>query len=388
MGRVRLANLSGDAFDRRMLQRAVALAGKGEGRVEPNPMVGCVIVRNERIIAEGCHRRFGGPHAEINALHSCTTRPHGATMYVSLEPCCHHGKTPPCCEAIIEAGISRVVIAARDPNPRVRGGGIRRLRGAGITVTVSRDTSIAAALLAPFLTCIRLRRPYVIAKWAQSLDGKLATRTGESKWISCETSRRRVHRMRARVDAILVGVGTVITDDPSLTARGVTVRRVAHRVVLDGRLRTPIRSQVVQSAHETPTIIYTSRSAARSTKASRLRLLGAQVTACATRSGRIVLSECLVSLCEHNVTNLLIEGGPTILSAFLRAGLVDEAWSFVAPKLIGGDDAPNVLGGRGSGALSDALQPHDARTTRSGDDTLHILRFTDPESLMRMRSRG
>ncbi|GAF88580.1 unnamed protein product, partial [marine sediment metagenome] len=210
-----------DPLDHRMMARAIALARRGEGHVEPNPMVGCVIVRNRRSIGEGYHRRFGGPHAEIEALLACTRDPQGATVYVSLEPCCHHGKTPPCTDALIAARVARVVVAARDPNPVVRGRGIRRLRTAGIDVETGVLEGEAAEVLAPYATRVRLYRPFVIAKWAQSLDGKLATRTGHSQWISCEASRRRVHRLRARVDAILVGCGTVLADDPLLTARGV-----------------------------------------------------------------------------------------------------------------------------------------------------------------------
>lgn len=185
-----------DDFDRRMMARAVALARRGEGRVEPNPMVGCVVVRNRRVIGEGYHRRFGGPHAEIEALRFCTANPRGATLYVSLEPCCHHGQTPPCSDALIDARVVRVVVAVGDPNPVVQGRGIRRLRAAGIAVETGLLEREAAEVLAPYVTRMRLGRPYVIAKWAQSLDGKLATRTGDSRWISCEASRRSVHRLR------------------------------------------------------------------------------------------------------------------------------------------------------------------------------------------------
>jgi len=366
-----------------MLRRAVALARRGEGRVEPNPMVGCLIARGDRIIAEGHHRRFGGSHAEVDALRRAESHVRGATMYVSLEPCCHQGKTPPCTGAIIEAGIARVVVAASDPHPLVRGGGIRTLRRAGVVVDILKNEAAAADVLAPYLTGIHRRRPYVIAKWAQSLDGKLATRRGESKWISCTASRRRVHRLRARVDAILVGVGTVIADDPLLTARDVPLRRTALRVVLDGHLRTPPRSRIVRTAGTVPTVICTERAAARGAKAERLRSAGVEVVGCAMRSGRIVLPDLLRSLCEHDVTNLMVEGGPAVLGAFLRDGLVDEAWAFVAPILIGGVDAPGVITDIGPTDLARMLRPLLATAQRSGVDTFHRLQFTDPAALLK-----
>src|SRR3972149_2407368 len=219
-------------LDESRMRRALALAKRGEGRVEPNPMVGCVIVRNGRVIGEGYHRRFGGPHAEIEALESCT-------------------------DGLIRAGIARVVTPLRDPNPAVNGRGLRRLRTAGIMVTTGVLAAEAAEGLAPFLTRIRLGRPYVIAKWAQSLDGQLITPPGESMWISSEASRRTTHRLRARVDAILVGVGTVLADDPLLTARGVPLRRRALRVVLDAKLRIPLSANIVSSSKSTPTLVLT-----------------------------------------------------------------------------------------------------------------------------------
>ena len=365
-----------DALDLPMMARAVALARKGEGRVEPNPMVGCVIVRDGRVIGEGCHRRFGGPHAEIEALRACKVSPRGATAYVSLEPCCHHGKTPPCTDALISARLSRVVVAARDPSPAIHGRGIRRLRSAGIEVRTGVLEQEAAEVLAPFTTRVTLRRPYVIAKWAQSLDGKLATQTGDSRWISCEASRRRVHRLRARVDAILVGSGTVLADDPLLTARGVRLCRRAIRVVLDGRLRLPNKCQLEVTAGDVPTLVMTTTAQAATRKANALRRRGAEVIACRARNGRLVLADALRKLAKRDVTNVLVEGGPTILTALFEAGLVDEAFVFTAPLLLGGRRAPGVLGGRGVKHLSAAIKPRSATTQASGDDILHRMRFT------------
>lgn len=363
------------SLDRRMMQRAIDLALGGQGRVEPNPMVGCVIVRGGRVIGEGFHRRFGGPHAEINALRSCSASPRGATVYVSLEPCCHHGKTPPCVDALVEAGVTRVVAALRDPSPLVRGQGLRRLRRTGIRVSVGVESAAAAELIAPFSTRVRLHRPYVIAKWVQSLDGRLTTPAGVSPWISCAASQRRVHQLRARVDAVVVGVGTVLTDDPRLTPRGVTVHREAARVVLDGRLRTPEDARLIRSARRIPTLIITSKRASTSAKAVRMGRRGAEIIACGSRKNRIALDACLGILAERDMTNVLVEGGATILAALLRANLVDEAQVFVAPKLIGsGADARSPA----LTHLCAELSPGEVRSESSGVDVLYHLRLTCP----------
>ncbi len=365
-----------DPFDHRMMARAIALARRGEGRVEPNPMVGCVIVRNGRVIGEGYHRRFGGPHGEIEALQACRRSPRGATVYLSLEPCCHHGKTPPCTDALIEARVAGVVVAMRDPNRVLRSGGIQRLRAAGIAVETGVLKREAAELLAPYLTRIRLARPFVIAKWAQSVNGKLATHTGHSQWISCDASRRRVHRLRARVDAILVGSGTILADDPLLTARGVSIRRQALRVVLDGRLRIPEKCQLAVTARAVPTLVMTTAVRAQSRKAEHLRRKGVEVIACRAPNGRLAPNDWLRKLAQRDVTNLLVEGGPTILTALLDARLVDEAFIFTAPMLIGGRSAPGALGGRGAARIEAAIRPRSIRTQRSGTDILYRMRLT------------
>jgi len=370
--------LGSSTQDEQFMARAVVLARRGQGFVEPNPMVGCIIVRRGKIIGEGYHRRFGGPHAEIDALKRCSESTIGATAYVTLEPCCHHGKTPPCTDALLDARLSRVVVAHRDPNPIVRHKGIRRLRNAGVTVDVGICEREAAEIIAPFATRIRHARPYVIAKWAQSLDGKLVTRTGDSKWISSEPSRRRVHLLRARVDAVLVGSGTVLADDPALTARNVKLRRRAVRVILDGRLRTPVNCRISDTAKAYPTIVFTTHSQAKSRKADRLRRKGIEVIACRSNRGRIAVKTWLAHLTDLDVTNLLVEGGPTVLSSLLQAGLVDEAWIFTAPILIGGPTAYGALHGPGAARIADAFAAGSVRTQRSGTDVLHHLRLTDP----------
>ncbi|MBI4718171.1 MAG: bifunctional diaminohydroxyphosphoribosylaminopyrimidine deaminase/5-amino-6-(5-phosphoribosylamino)uracil reductase RibD [Planctomycetes bacterium] len=367
--------------DLRFMERAIWLARKGAGRVEPNPLVGCVVVKNGRVIGEGCHRRFGGPHAEVAALRTCQSSPEGATVYVSLEPCCHHGKTPPCVDALIAARVARVVVALRDPYPLVCGEGLRRLRAAGIAVDVGVGGVAAAELLAPFTTRHLLRRPYVIAKWAQSLDGRLAATGGDSRWISGEAARRRVHQLRARVDAILVGSGTVLADDPLLTARNVPVRRVALRVVLDGRLRIPERARLVRTARDFPTQVITSPRRAASDKARRLVRRGVEVVAANVRQERIDLAAMLSDLADSDVTNLLVEGGPTLLRAFLDAGLVDEALVFVAPLFLGGREDRYSVTGRTAQRMRDAARPRRIQSQRCGDDVLYRLRLTDPPAV-------
>lgn len=366
-----------DELDLRMMRRAIALARRGEGRVEPNPMVGCVIVRAGRVLGEGYHRRFGRAHAEVEALRACGRTPRGAEVYVSLEPCCHVGKTPPCTTTLIEARVRRVVVAHRDPHSVVGGRGLRALRRAGIVVEVGLLRDEAASVLAPYLTRMIHHRPYVIAKWAQSLDGKLATRIGDSQWISGERSRRAVHRLRARVDAVLVGSNTVLKDDPRLTARDVPVRRVALRVVLDTRLRTSPTCRLVSTAGEVPTLIFTAKQHAKSAKALRLARRGVEVVASSVRKNRLVLDSCLRQLADRGVTNLLVEGGAHVLTSFFTQGLVDEAHVYVAPRLIGGRGAPSVMANVGIGRVGDTLTARSLRVRRSGDDQCFEMRFTE-----------
>lgn len=373
---------------RRLMQRAIILAQRGRGRVEPNPMVGCVIARNDRLIGEGWHRRFAGPHAEIEALKACTGSPKGATAYVSLEPCCHVGKTPPCTDALIQAGIRRVVVALRDPQVHSGQNGVALLRRAGIEVDVGTEAIAAAELLAPYLTRACLHRPYVIAKWAQSLDGKLSTSSGDSRWISNESSRRFVHQVRARVDAILLGSQTAIADDPCLTARDVPLRRRAKRIVLDTHLRLPLACRLVETAREIPTLIFTAAERAKSPKANRLQARGVQVEPCRTKGGRISPRAVLSRLAQLEVTNLLVEGGPTILTTFFEEGVVDEAHVFTAPMLIGGRDAPSAIGGRGALTIARARRPLSVKSRRCGDDTLSVMRFTDPPLTRQASSRN
>jgi len=328
------------------MRRALALARRGEGSVEPNPMVGCVIVRRGRVIGEGWHRRFGGPHAEVEALRRCSTSPRGATCYVTLEPCCHFGKTPPCTDALIQAGIARVVAATADPFPPVAGGGVKRLQAAGVRVEIGVLEDEARALNAPYFKRMATGRPWVILKWAQSIDGKIATRTGNSKWISSLPSRHLAHALRGRVDAVIVGVNTVLADDPELTCRLAPMRRRAVRVVLDSRLRMPSGAKLVRTAREAPTLIITTAAAPRSRR-KRLESAGCEVCVVRREGRGVSPAAVLDELGRRAMTNVMIEGGGEVLASFFDADLADEAVVFVAPLLIGGAGAPGPLNGRG-----------------------------------------
>ena len=342
------------AADVRYMRRALALAARGRGAVEPNPMVGCVIVKHGRVIGEGYHRRFGGPHAEVEALARCGVSARGATVYVTLEPCCYHGKTPPCTRALIEAGVARVVAGVADPNPRVAGGGLRALRSAGIEARVGVLADEAVALNAPFFKLVRCGRPWVILKWAQSLDGRIATRTGDSKWITDETCRRHAHRERARVDAIVVGRRTVEIDDPLLTARGCRLRRVAARVVVDTSLRVPLAARLVRTASEVPTWVFCGRDASRA-RARRLEAAGCRVVRVRTSGGRVSLPAMLDRLGQAQMTNVLVEGGAVLLGALFDRRLADEVHVYIAPRLIGGAQAPAAPGGRGARSVREGV---------------------------------
>ncbi|GIW78104.1 MAG: riboflavin biosynthesis protein RibD [Phycisphaerae bacterium] len=331
--------------DVQFLDRASRLAMNGRGWVEPNPMVGCVIVKNDRIIGEGFHSRFGSPHAEPTALSGCTESPNGATAYVTLEPCCHtHKKTPPCVPLLIEHRIARVVIGCVDPNPQVNGNGIRQLKQAGIEVDLA-PTLVEARfkqLISPFILRTLYDRPYVTMKWAQTSDGKVAGHEGMRLKITDEPANRLVHWLRTRSDAIVVGINTVLNDDPSLTVRGVDVIRHPERIILDRKLRTPTTSQLVRTALLTPTVVVTSLTAPSAhfeplvekgvrvvwPPAEREDLLQA-----ALRAGEYV---------KKNYTHVLIEPGPTLASAVFRAGICDRLWVFESPQTLDDPSAPRA----------------------------------------------
>lgn len=343
--------------DERHLRRALALAIRGRGAVEPNPMVGAAVVAANEVIGEGWHQQFGGPHAEIHALAEAGDRARGGTLYVTLEPCCHFGKTPPCADAVIAAGVRRVVAAMADPYPKVAGGGLARLRAAGVEVEVGLCEPEAVAINAPYLKLLHTGRPWVHAKWAMTLDGRIATRTGDSKWISGDESRRRVHKLRGRMDAILVGRGTVIADDPQLTARP-PGPRVPARVVVSSSGELPDRCQLLATIDQAPVIVYSSSPVPAWTAA------GAEVVSDTGMS----LDAVLADLGRRRMTNVLVEGGGRLLGSTFDAGLVDEVHTFIAPLVVGGADAHSPVGGTGVERLTQALRLTDPTTERLGDD--------------------
>jgi len=328
------------------MRRALELAELGRGYVEPNPMVGCVIVDGVDRIGEGWHRKFGGAHAEIEALRAAGSRARGATMYVTLEPCCHHGKTPPCTAAIIAEGIRRVVVAQEDPFPAVGGQGIARLREAGIAVEVGLLRDEAEQLNAPYRTLIRKGRPWIIAKWAMTLDGKIASRARASRWISGETSRRQVHRLRGLMDAIMVGRETVVRDDPQLTARPPGPRTPA-RIVLDRHVALPPSCRLVATSRQIPVIVATG-TAPNTAATARLQELGCEILTCAGTSPEERLRSLCKELGRRRMSNVLVEGGAEVFGTLHDARLIDEIHVFVAPKLVGGRDAVSAFGGTGS----------------------------------------
>ena len=348
------------------MRRALELAIRGQGDVEPNPMVGCVIAQGAEIIGEGFHRRFGGAHAEIEALRIAGDRAAGATLYVTLEPCSHQGKTPPCTKAVLTAGVRRVVVAQGDPFPEVQGAGIAELQAAGLTVDVGLLEAEARQLNAPYKKLLATGRPWVIAKWAMSLDGKIATRTGESRWISSPQSREIVHRLRGRVDAILVGRETALRDDPRLTARP-PGPRTALRVVLDTHASLGSDCQLVQTARETPVLVAIGK---QSNNADRLRLrnAGCEVFLCGGETHAARLDALLTELGRRRLTNVLVEGGGRVLGSLLDGGRIDEVHVFIAPKLLGGATAVTPIAGEGIAAMSQTLQLQLPEVRQVADD--------------------
>jgi len=353
-----------------VMRHAISLAERGLGAVEPNPQVGAVIVDDQlTCLGEGWHERFGGPHAEIHALEQAGAASRGATLYVTLEPCCHFGKTPPCTQAVIAAGIRKVVLATTDPNPQVAGQGMAELCAAGIIVELGLFKEAADDLIAPFRQLMLTGRPWIIAKWAMTLDGKIASRTGDSQWISGESSRALVHELRGRVDGIMVGIGTAIADDPLLNARPAGLR-TATRIVVDRLARLPVTSKLMQTAHEIPVLLAVSE-AAPAERLSALRAMGADVVIVATDSaGHVSLPALLQELGRRRWTHLLVEGGGSLLGGLFDQALIDEVYAFVSPKLIGGRDAVAPLGGLGHELMSQAVALRHVTTRQLDNDIL------------------
>ena len=354
--------------DEVFMQRALDLAAKALGRTSPNPAVGAVIVRGGRVIGEGFHRRAGLPHAEVEALQRVNGTARGATLYVNLEPCAHHGRTPPCAEALIAAGLKRVVVGIVDPNPLVRGRGLRRLRQAGIAVTTGILREECERLNEDFAVFIRTGRPLVTLKLAASLDGRIATASGDAHWISGERSRRLVHELRNRADAVLVGAETVRVDDPQLTCR-VRGGRDPLRVILDGRLTISPAARVCTQRSTAPTLVVTTAESGQGEKRRLLEQQGVEILCLAGDQGRVPLRPLLAALGRRGVKHVLIEGGGQVAAAALAEGVVDKVLFFYGPLLLGSESRP-MIGPLGIDRVAAGLKLHTIELGRLGDDVL------------------
>lgn len=351
--------------DLKYMRRALSLARKGVGKTAPNPAVGCVIVRDGNVVGEGWHRKAGTPHAEIHALAAAGEASRGADVYVTLEPCCHHGKTPPCTDALIAAGVQRVVVAMVDPFLQVAGKGIQVLREAGIRVDVGLLEAECRELNRGFITAMTCGRPYVIYKTAMTLDGNIATVTGHSRWVTGETSRKLVHKLRAQCDAVMVGVDTIIVDNPQLTVRHVKGRDPL-RVIVDTRLRTPESVQVLSGPDAHKTIIATCEIDPEVHQ--RYTAQGAKIIVCREYDGRVEMSDLLHKLHQIGIQTVLLEGGSRLAGDMLRRGLIDEGLFFYAPKVIGNGFAPFAMPGVTTMDQAHQLVIH--KVERSGEDLL------------------
>lgn len=353
-------------MDIKYMERALELAGKGRGFTSPNPMVGAVIVKDGKVIGEGYHEKVGEAHAEVNAIRSATESVEGATMYVTLEPCSHYGKTPPCSNLIIEKKLKKVVVAATDPNPLVSGRGLERLRKAGIEVIEGVLEEKSNQLNEIFNQYITTRMPFVLMKYAMSLDGKIATATGESKWISSEQSREHAHQLRGYLSGIMVGIGTVLKDDPLLTCR---IPGYTHptRIVLDSELRIPLESNVLMNQDEAPTLVITTEHASMSMR-NEIEKLGVDVLIVPEHNGKVDLKKALALLGEKGIDSILLEGGGTLNAAALEAGIVNKVNIYIAPKIIGGANAISPIMGRGVETMKDAFAITSMQVTQLNED--------------------
>ncbi|MHC4173443.1 MAG: bifunctional diaminohydroxyphosphoribosylaminopyrimidine deaminase/5-amino-6-(5-phosphoribosylamino)uracil reductase RibD [Planctomycetota bacterium] len=359
--------------DIKYMQMALKLARRGIGSVEPNPAVGAVIVKGNQIVGRGWHKKFGGPHAEINALQDCKTLgvdPRGATMYVTLEPCSHQGKTGPCTEAIIAAGLTKIFVATVDPSEHANGAGLEQLRNARIQVQTGLCETEARLLNAPFIKFAATGRCWVTLKWAQSIDGKLATtepRPSGSGWISGEQSRKDVHKLRRRAGGILVGINTVLADDPLLTSRPSKGKKPT-RIVLDSSLRTPLDCKLLATAKKAPVLIYTSQNSVRANPqiAAKITKKGAELLTCSETQGRSNLYFLLDELSKRGIAQLLVEGGPRVLTSFLKENLADEIVVYIAPKILAAQGSVDIAGPMAE--LTQAVGLHYVEIEHFGDD--------------------
>jgi diaminohydroxyphosphoribosylaminopyrimidine deaminase/5-amino-6-(5-phosphoribosylamino)uracil reductase len=348
------------------MRRALRLAARARGGTAPNPMVGAVLVRDGQIVGEGYHRVAGGPHAEVMALRAAGADAGGATCYVTLEPCCHFGRTPPCADALIAAGVTRVVAAMMDPFPQVAGGGAAALRRAGIEVEVGLLEPEARRLNEAYLKYVTRGLPFVTLKMAMTMDGKIATAGGDSRWVTGEVARKAVHRWRAQSQAVMIGIGTARADDPQLTAR-LRGARQPTRIVVDARAELPLNSQIGRTLRDLPTIVAASV-AAPADRCRALEAAGAVVLRLPEKAGRLALRELMVELALRELSTLLVEGGAELAAGLLDEGLVDRVIFFLAPKLLGGRSAPGPIGGAGHLLMGDALPVRDLTVRRFGPD--------------------
>ena len=360
----------GGNVDNYYMRRALELSKKAVGLVNPNPLVGAVIVKDNRIIGEGYHEYFGGPHAEVNAFTNAKEDVEGATMYVTLEPCSHYGKTPPCADAIVRNKISKVVIGMIDPNPVVAGRGIEILRSNGIEViTGVMDTEIKK-LNEIFIKYITIKEPFCIMKTAMTMDGKIATSTGDSMWISNQKSRAYVHELRQMVTGIMVGIGTVLKDDPELTTRRegkISINPI--RIIIDSKAKIPLEAKVLQCDEKTKTIIVTTKFA-EETKIKAIEQKGAEVIVTPTKNNRVDLNYLMRVLGEMGIDSILLEGGSTLNYSALEAGVVDKVITFIAPKIFGGTSSKTPVGGEGIEYVKDSILLTDTEVTKFNEDIM------------------
>lgn len=360
-----------NAYHTKHMQRALELAKLGVGRTSPNPMVGAVIVKEGRVIGEGYHANYGQPHAEVNAIENASESVEGAEIYVTLEPCSHYGKTPPCALKLIENRFSKVYIAMEDPNPLVSGRGIQMLRKQGIEVEVGLLEAEAKALNEVFIKYITTKKPFCVMKSAMTLDGKIATVTGESKWITSEAARSYVHQLRHELKAIMVGIGTVLKDDPMLTTR-LEGRQGKDpiRVVVDSTLRIPLNAKILHLDSDAPTLIATTDQA-DGEKATALQALpNVKLIIAPQKDGKVDLDYLMFILGEQGIDSLLLEGGATLNASALEHKIVDKVLMFIAPKILGGENAPTPVGGKGIEALENAVRLKDLKAIAMGEDLL------------------
>ncbi|WP_195428116.1 bifunctional diaminohydroxyphosphoribosylaminopyrimidine deaminase/5-amino-6-(5-phosphoribosylamino)uracil reductase RibD [Clostridium sp. D46t1_190503_E9] len=355
-------------MDKKYMQLAIDLAKNGKGKVNPNPLVGAVIVKNGKVIGQGYHKKYGGNHAEIEAINNSTESVEGATIYVTLEPCYHYGKTPPCVDKLISSKISRVVIGSLDPNPLVSGKSIDKLKQVGIEVNVGVLEEECFRLNEVFMKYIKTKKPYVVLKSAVSLDGKIATKTGESKWITGEISRLKVHELRNELSAIMVGINTVLQDDPSLTCN-INNGRNPIRIIVDSNLRIPLDSKILKNSHNYKTIIATTKDADLKKK-KLIEELGAEVLIIKSLNNKVDLNDLMIKLGELKIDGILLEGGGELNFSALKAEIVDKVMIFIAPRIIGGRNSKTSIEGEGINLLSESYKIYNLKTENLGEDIL------------------